>query len=139
MSVLFPLGEGREIVVEAFDSLLQCFRVDFGEDGPFVFPLGETFLVLVRRADVVLVGVKGVVLVAGVVVCLAVDVDVVFDFRSHACLVRIGAEAVVVPHRYTVIVGVLLFNDWVVFTSCRLHPRGQAPWHSPRQPVNVLI
>ena len=95
-TVLFLVFEVREVVVEPCDGSLQCFRVDFREDGEIVFPVGESVVVFVRRADIV--GVHVFVFVQGVVVRLAMNVNVMFQF-SRYLLCGVCRVAVTVLHR----------------------------------------
>lgn len=96
-TVLFLLGESGKVLVEPGDGSLQSLRVNFREDGELVFPVGESVVVFVCGTDIV--GVYVLVLVQGVVVRLAMNVDVMLQF-NRSLLCRVCRVAVTVLHRY---------------------------------------
>ena len=72
--------------------------MDFTEHRKFVFPLCEAVVVLVRRTNIRCLTIKSLVLVAGVIVGLAVNINVGFHARGEPSPVRIGPVAERVLH-----------------------------------------
>jgi len=103
-TAVFSLRPGV-LTVEPSDGSLQSLRVDFRENGKLVFPVGESGVVLVRRADVI--GSRVFVFVQGVVVRSAMNVDMMFRY-SRYLLCRVGVVAVTVLHRCLLIIYMLI-------------------------------